>query len=265
MGVSMQLSNNLVLFEDNDRLSVRLYAASSLKAVLSEIAQAFTRKYKIPIKLEFDDAELLRERLLAGERADIFAADDLQNPSALMQANKSSPVVNFTSNRICAITKPGIIINSDTLLDLMLSSEIRLGTSTPHPNLFEDYTQAVFHKAEKLRAGSFDKLNSKALRLGNGSNYPIISERRNKFVYFILETQQVDIFLSYYTDARLAHLEAPDLQIINLPKNLCFHVNYGMTIINKSHSAAVMLAMYILSQDGQEILAKYGFTTSVMR
>ncbi|MGH1395349.1 MAG: molybdate ABC transporter substrate-binding protein [Trichormus sp.] len=264
MVISMQSSHQVVLFEDNDRLSVRLYAAVSLKPVISEIAQAFTRKYKIPIKLEFDYADLLRERILGGEKADIFVADDLHNPNVLMQASKSSPVINFVNNRICAIAKPGISVTSDTLLDVMLDPEIRLGISAPKPNLFEDYAQAVFHQAEKLRPGSIANLNTKALHLVGGSNYPVMSDKKNRFAYFILETQQVDIFLSYYTDARLAHLAAPSLQIIELPENLAVHVNYGITVINNFHSAAVILAMYILSTDGQSILAKYGLNTSLI-
>ncbi|MBD2437800.1 molybdate ABC transporter substrate-binding protein [Nostoc sp. FACHB-110] len=264
MESSMQLTNNIVLFDDNDRLLVRLYAANSLKGVLSEVAQAFTRKYKIPIKLEFDYADVLRERILEGETADIFIADDVYNPRVLMQASKSSPVVNFVRNRICAIVKSDLTVTSDSLLDLMLSPQTHLGISAPKPDLFEDYAQAVFHQAEKLRVGSFEKLNSKALHLVGGSNHPIIGDKKNKFAYFIQETQQVDIFLSYYTDARLAHLAAPSLQIVELPTNLAVRVNYGMTVINNSYSAAVILAMYILSPDGQEILAKYGFDTSLM-
>ncbi|WP_427162101.1 molybdate ABC transporter substrate-binding protein [Aliinostoc sp. HNIBRCY26] len=264
MVMSMQSSKSFLLFEENDRLSVRLYSALSLRPVISEIAQAFTRKYKIPIRLELDYADLLRERILGGEKADIFVTDDLHNPTALMQASKSSPVVNFVNNRICAIAKPGISVTSDTLLDAMLDPKIRLGISAPKPNLIEDYAQTVFHQAEKFRLGSSETLNNKALHLIGGSNYPVMSDKKNRFAYFILETQQVDIFLSYYTDARLAHLAAPSLQIIELSENLAVHVNYGMTIINNSHSAAVTLAMYILSLDGQSILSKYGLNTSVI-
>ncbi len=80
----------------------------------------------------------------------------------------------------------------------------------------------------------------------------------------MLETQQLDICLTYRTDARLALLAAPNLQILELPENLAVQANYGMTLINNSRSAVVMLAMYILSPDGQNILAKYQFETPLL-
>lgn len=107
MGISIQSIqlNNLLLFDDNDRLLVTLYASRSLKGALCEIAQAFTRKYKIPVKLEFDDSDAIRERLLGSEKADIFAAADIKNPMALMQVTIGGPVVNFVRNRMCATDK----------------------------------------------------------------------------------------------------------------------------------------------------------------
>ncbi len=76
--------------------------------------------------------------------------------------------------------------------------------------------------------------------------------------YFIAETQQVDIFLSYYTGALLALQATPSLQMIELPENLAVKANYGMTLMRNAQSSGVMLPMYILSPTGQEILGKYG-------
>ncbi|BAY99930.1 hypothetical protein NIES37_39130 [Tolypothrix tenuis PCC 7101] len=263
MGIAMELSN-LVLFDDNDRLSVTLYASHSLKGALSEVAQAFTRKYKIPIKLEFDNSDSLRERILKSEKADIFAAADFKNPYALMQVSKGSPVVNFVSNRICAIVKPGLKVTPDNLLDLMLASDIRVGIATLNSELSRDYIQQLFQKAEKLKSGSWEKLNNKVIELRGGYNSFVVPHGLNKLAYFILETQQVDMLLTYRTDARLASLAAPNLQILELPENLAVKANYGMTLINNSRSTVVMLAMYILSPLGQEILAKYHFDTPLL-
>ncbi len=47
--------------------AVRLHAAGSLRGALTEIAQAFTRAYGVPVTLEFGASGLLRERLEKGE------------------------------------------------------------------------------------------------------------------------------------------------------------------------------------------------------
>jgi ABC-type molybdate transport system substrate-binding protein len=265
MVTSLEFNNKQkILCTQDFQTSVTLYAAGSLRGAISEVAQSFAREYDIPVRLEFNHSGLLRERLLNGEHSDIFASADMGNPIALMKANKSSPVVNFTRNRMCAIVKPGLKVTPNNLLDLMLNPEIKLGTSTPNEDASGDYAQEIFRKAEKVQLGSFNELNQKALRLVGGRNSPIVPKGRNELAYFITETQQVDIFLSYCTAARLALLSSPNLQIVELPEKLALKVNYGMTLMKNASNSGVMLAMYILSPDGQKILNKYGFDSPLI-
>lgn len=262
MAISIQFNDKQeILLNQDCQTSITLYASSRLRGALSEVAQDFSRKYNISIKIEFDYTILLQERLLDGEYSDIFASVDMENPTTLMKANKSTPVVNFIRNKMCAIVKPGLKVTPNNLLDLMLNPEIRLETSIPNEDACGDYAQEIFHKAEKIQLGSLNKLKQKALHLVGGQNSPVVPKGKNKLAYFLTETQQIDIFLSYHTDARLAVLAAPNIQIVELPENLAVSANYGMTLMRNASSYGVMLAMYILSTSGQKILTKYGFSS----
>ncbi|MEJ6486201.1 molybdate ABC transporter substrate-binding protein [Nostoc punctiforme UO1] len=261
MVTSIGLKGKEIYCTGDDKTTVILHAAGSLSASLSELAQAFTQEYGIRVRLEFDHSGLIRERLLNGEYSDIFASADMGNPLFLAKVHRSSPVVNFIRNRMCAIAKPNLKVNSDNLLDLMLDSKIKLGTSTPHQDPSGDYAQQIFQKAEQIRSGSFEILSQKALHLLGKRDSPV-PKGKNKFAYFINETHQADIFLSYCTGAKLALKAEPSLQIIELPKDLVVTANYGMTLMNNASSAGMMLATYILSLNGQKILAKYGFDSS---
>lgn len=260
MITSIGLKGKEIYCTVDDKTTVILHAAGSLSASLSEIVQVFTQEYDIRVRLEFDHYGLIRERLLNGEPSDIFASADMENPLALAKAHKSSPVVNFIKNRMCAIAKPGLKVTLDNLLNLMLDSTIKLGTSTPHQDPSGDYAQEIFQKAEKIQVGSFEILNQKALHLLGKRDSPV-PKGKKKFAYFITETHQADIFLSYCTGAKLALKAEPCLQIIELPKELVVTANYGMTLMNNISNAGVMLATYILSREGQEILTKYGFNS----
>lgn len=261
MVTSIELKDKEIYCIEDEKTTVILHASGSLSASLSELALIFTQEYGIRVKLEFDHSGLIRERLLNGEHSDIFASADMGNPLALTKAHKSSSVVNFIKNRMCAIAKPNLKVTSENLLDLMLDLTIKLGTSTPHQDPSGDYAQLIFQKAEQIRLGSFEILNQKALHLLGKRDSPV-PKGKNKFAYFITETKQADIFLSYCTGAKLALKAEPSLQIVELPKELVVRANYGMTLMNNVSSAGVMLAMYILSPNGQEILAKYGFDSS---
>lgn len=271
MVTSIGLKGKEIYCTEDEKTTVILHAAGSLSASLSELAQAFTQEYGIRVRLEFDHSGLIRERLLNDEYSDIFASADMGNPLFLAKTHKSSPVVNFINNRMCAIVhqdaalraiaKPGLKVTSDNLLELLLDPKIKLGTSTPHQDPSGDYAQEIFQKAEQIRSGSFEILNRKALHLLGQRDSPV-PKGKNKFAYFMTETKQADIFLSYCTGAKLALKAEPSLQIVKLPKQLVVTANYGMTLMNNVSSGGVLLAMYILSPIGQEILAKYGFDSS---
>ncbi|WP_246275566.1 substrate-binding domain-containing protein, partial [Brasilonema bromeliae] len=233
-----------------------------MRGALSEVANAFSTEYGNPVKTEFGPSGTLRGRLENGEEADVFASADIGNPLKLYQEGLSGSVVNFTSNRMTLVVKPGLSVTSDNLLDVLLDPNIKLGTSTPISDPSGDYAQEIFRKADELRPGSFETLDAKALRLVGGPSSPPVPDGKNSLVYFLEETKQADVFLAYYTSAisrrldasRIAALEtAPDLQLVELPDNLAVKADYGLTVLKDASPDGKKLAEYILSPFGQKI------------
>ncbi len=75
---------------------------------------------------------------------------------------------------------------------------------------------------------------------------------------------RADIFLAYCTAARAAKQENPAQQIVALPDALAVGADYGLTVVANASPAAYRLAMFILSSDGQRILAKHGFAAPTL-
>src|SRR5262245_31124587 len=92
----------------------------------------------------------------------------MEHPQALATAGKSGPVVLFARNRLCALVRPGLAVESATILDRMLDANVKLGTSTPRADPSGDYAWEVFRKADSLRPGAFAVLAGKALQLTGG-------------------------------------------------------------------------------------------------
>jgi molybdate transport system substrate-binding protein len=151
---------------------VRLYAAGSLRAPLSAIAERFTAQYSIPVLLEFGASGLLRERLERGGSADVFASANMGHPLSLAKQGKAGPVVLFARNELCALARDGLRITTATVLDVMLDPTVKLATSTPKADPSGDYAWEVFRKAEDVRPGSRLRLESKALQLVGGATSP---------------------------------------------------------------------------------------------
>lgn len=233
--------------------TIALYAAGSLKAALSDIAEGFAAASETRVDQTYAPSGLLRERIEAGEAAHVFASADMRHPRTLESAGKGGPVVLFTRNRLCALARPEVEVSTDTLLDVMLAENTRLGTSTPKVDPSGDYAFALFDKT-----GHADALKAKALQLTGGEASARPPEGRNAYAW-VLESDQADLFLTYCTNAVLARTEVPDLQIVEVPPEFSVGADYGLIVLNGAPPAAWKLAMYILSPAGQAVMAGYGF------
>ena len=69
------------------------------------------------------------------------------------------------------------------------------------------------------------------------------------------------MFLTYCTNAAQAVSELPGLQVVALPAPLAVGAAYGLTVLTGAHpERAGRLVSFILSPEGQAILARHGFT-----
>jgi molybdenum ABC transporter molybdate-binding protein len=242
---------------------VQLYAAGSLRAALTEIAAAFEVQIGIKVQAKFGPSGTLKDEIAGGARADVFASANMEHPQALASARKSGPVVLFARNRLCALARPGVAVDTATLLDRMLDPAVKLGTSTPRADPSGDYAWEVFRKADKLRPGAFAALERKALKLVGGPDAPTAPAGRTVYGMLIAEGK-ADLFLTYCTNAMEAKKDVAGAQIVALPEELAVGADYGLTVIANAPPDAYRFAMLILSADGQRILAKHGFTAPAL-
>ncbi len=239
--------------------AVLLHAAGSLRGALTEIAQRFEASSGLKVQAKFGASGLLRDEIAAGARAEVFASANVEHPQALAKANKSGPVVLFARNKLCALARPGLALTRDTLLERMLDSQVKLGTSTPKTDPSGDYAFELFRKAEAIRPNSRSELQQKALQLTGGAASAAPPDRRNPYGWHIAEGR-ADIFLAYCTAARDAQKENAGLQLIALPDALAVGADYGLTVMADASPGAYRFALFILSFEGQRILASYGFS-----
>jgi molybdate transport system substrate-binding protein len=145
--------------------TIQLYAAGSLRAALTEVAKSFEAETGNSVHAKYGPSGLLRDEIAGGARADVFASANMQHPQALSAAKKSGPVQLFARNRLCALVKAGLKIDSASLLERVLDPAIRLATSTPKADPSGDYALEVFAKAESIRPGARAALEKKAAQL----------------------------------------------------------------------------------------------------
>jgi ABC-type molybdate transport system substrate-binding protein len=173
--------------------------------------------------------------------------------------------VLFARNHVSALVRPGLDVTSQTLLDCLLDPERAVGTATPIADPLGDYTWAFFQKANDLRPGSFEILAAKARQLIGGGSMPQIPAGQSALAYLLQEGQQADLFLAYYSACQETLRAAPTLQLVELPAELSMEATFGLTVPRDADAAAGTLALFILSQEGQAILARHGFDAPLLQ
>ena len=202
----------------------------------------------------------MKNEISKGATANVFASANMEHPQALHDEKKSSPVMRFARNRLCALVKPGLAVNSASLLERMLDVNVKLGTSTPKADPSGDYAFEVFRRAEVIKPGAQVALEKKALQLTGGASSAAPPAGRTAYGWHVAEGR-ADIFLTYRTNALAAQKENQEQQIVALPDSLAVGADYGLTLMNGAPAAAQGFADFIMSSQGQQILTSHGFAS----
>jgi molybdate transport system substrate-binding protein len=239
---------------------ILLHAAGSLRTALTAVATAYEAATGQQVQAKFGPSGILKDEIVSGAPAAVFASANMDHPRALATAGKSGPVVLFARNRLCALVRAGLAVTADTLLDRMLDPGVKLGTSTPKADPSGDYAWEVFGKADAVNPGARAVLERKAQQLTGGAGSAAPPAGRALYGWHVAEGR-ADIFLTYCTNAVEAQKQNPGQQIVALPAALAVGADYGLTVLDGAPPQAYRFAMYILSAEGQRILAAHGFTS----
>jgi ABC-type molybdate transport system substrate-binding protein len=256
--ILLAMSNSAVASEP-----VLLHSAGSLRSALTEVASAFEAASGQKVDAKYGPSGTLKDEIAGGMRAEVFASANMEHPQALAAAGKSGPVVLFARNRLCALVRPGLAVEPATLLDRMLDPSVKLGTSTPRADPSGDSAWEMFRKADKLKPGAFGALEQKALQLTGGPNAPTAPPGRTIYGVLVAEGK-ADIFLTYCTGAIEARKQNAGQQIVALADELAVAADYGLTVLTRASPQAYQFAMFILSVDGQRVLARHGFAAPLL-
>jgi ABC-type molybdate transport system substrate-binding protein len=234
-----------------------VFAAGSLTAAFTELVSAFPAAPGSVAPPVFGPSGVLRQRIEHGEAADLLASADMTQPRTLAAAGTGRFVVMFTHNRLCVLGRSDLGLAPETVLDRMLDPAVRVATSTPGADPGGDYAWAVFARAEAIRPGAQAVLRQKALTLvGGPDSKPLVPGRGA--VQGIFLSHAADMMLGYCSSAEAVLRELPDLVNVALPPALTVGPAYGLVVLS-DHRLAARFALFVLSEQGQAVLARHGF------
>ncbi|MBI9111128.1 substrate-binding domain-containing protein [Maridesulfovibrio ferrireducens] len=231
---------------------IRVFAAGSLRKVLPAMAG----RSGFSINSVFGPSGVLRERIAQGERPALYLSANLKHCKILADMDLCSEPIVFTENSLCLFGRPSALQRGDALQN-MLSSENRVGTSTPVDDPGGDYAFSVFDRAEVIQPGSREVLRNKALTLVGGKNSPK-SAGPHSPVYGLFAEDKVDLFLGYRTTAMDIARRMDNIEIMDLPDSLSVKAQYFAVVIEKNNDG-VELLKGLQASAAQNALEEFGF------
>lgn len=235
--------------------SVKIYAAGSLRGVVTEAAQAVQAAFNIEVKPTFGSSGTLRERIEKGEAPDLFLSADLASPRKLeTQGRTFVPAAMFARNRMCVVARAAGVTAAN-MVDRMLAKGVRVKTSTPVADPSGDYAWAIFERIDGVRPGAGRLLKEKA-QASMGVTATAASPAQHPYAA-LLAAKQIDIAITYCSGTATMRKDLPQLHSFEVPPQFDPHPVDGMALLSNKPEA-LRVALFLFSEKGQAIIAQQG-------
>ncbi len=218
--------------------TVNVFTAASLTAAFQAIGVAFERSHPaVKVQFNFGGSSTLVQQIQQGAPADVFASADEANMQALVRSGDIPAAPQFfAGNRLQIGVPSGNPKHIASLADLATPglAVALCGPTVPCGR----YATEAFRKA--------------------GVTVPAASQETDvKAVLSKVAMGEVDAGIVYATDVRAA---GSTVEGVDIPDSSNVIARYPIaTVKNARNPASAMFVNFVLSPDGQQLLAKLGF------
>lgn len=217
-----------------------VFAAASLTDAFEAVGEAFSAANPaVDVTFSFASSSDLVGQIVEGAPADVFASADVNNMDKLVdaEANGDEPVT-FATNSLAIIVESGNPLDISGMQDLADNSELIVVSCAPEVPIGA-YTQEVLANAGlDVEIDSFEE------------NVRAVSEK--------VQLGEADAGIVYATDVSAAGDAADGVEI---PADVNITAEYPMATTAEADDPELAAAFidFVLGDDGQEVLAGFGF------
>jgi molybdate transport system substrate-binding protein len=219
--------------------SITVFAAASLTDAFDEVGSAFEDANPgTSVEFNYDGSSSLRDQILAGAPADVFASANPSNMEAVAEGDGlASEPQTFVTNVLEIVVPAGNDAGIDGLDD------------------FGDDSLLIGLCDEEVPCGEFGR---EALANAGVTPAPDTNEPDVRSLLDKVASGELDAGLVYVTDVEAA---GDDVEGIEIPEDQNVVAEYPIATLSASGSPEVaeVFMAFVLSGDGQEILTSYGF------
>jgi molybdate transport system substrate-binding protein len=214
---------------------IKVFAAASLTAAFNELGPQYTAAEGTKVTFNFAGSQALATQIQQGAPADVFASADIPNMDKVKDLVGTPQ--NFASNQLQIVVEKGNPTGVKGLDDLA------------DPDL------KVVLAAPDVPAGNYAK---QALEKAGVAVKPVSQEDNVKAVVNKVALGEADAGIVYVTDVTAG---GDKVEGVGIPEDLNVLATYPIATVkaSKAQDKAQAFVDLVLSDQGQQVLKKYGF------
>lgn len=231
--------------KDHETQKLFISAAASLTDAMEEIAEIYEEENNIELTFNFAGSGKLAQQIQQGADIDVFISANENWMDTLIEEGlvKEDTRENITGNKLVLIVGEDSSISYDSFEELDRNDVDDIAIGNPESVPAGEYTKEILKNL-----GKWEELED---------NFVFAQDVRQVLTY--VETGNADIGFVYESDAKIS--DAVKI-IAESDPDMHDPIIYpgAITADSKNEAVAEQFIQFLLSEEGQEILEKYGFT-----
>src|SRR5579884_1370909 len=232
-------------------VTLNVVAAASLTESFTEIGMKFQTAHPgVTVKFNFAGSPTLVQQITGGAAADVFASADTANMQKVSDAGLVGGSQIFVKNRLVVIIPASNPGNINTLKDLARKG-VKIDIEAPAVPAGKYSLQVLDNMAKSPDYGSAYEAAVKGNFVSQEDNVKAVVQK--------VQLGEADAGFVYRTDVTAS--VSDKVKVIDIPDTFNVIAEYPIAVLkNSAHvSDAQAFMQYVLSADGQAILAKFNF------